>query len=77
MSISKESWTEELNLIRREEYDPKRKFDNDELVEVIENLQKESKLTNMSGIPDNSYEGSAEEEEMKKFPEIRKVKNNE
>ena len=31
----------------------------------------------MSGIPDNSYEGSAEEEEMKKFAEVRKVKNNE
>ena len=42
MSISKESWTEELNLIRREGYDPKRKFDNNELVEVIENLQKEA-----------------------------------
>jgi len=77
MGISKQMQMEELDRIKREEYDPKRKFDNDELVEVIENLQKESKLTNMSGIPDNSYEGSAEEEEMKKFPEIRKVKTDE
>jgi hypothetical protein len=42
MGISKQMQMEELNLIRREEYDPKRKFDNDELVEVIENLQKEA-----------------------------------
>jgi hypothetical protein len=43
MGISKQMQMEELDRIRREEYDPNRKFDNDELVEVIENLQKESK----------------------------------
>jgi len=42
MGISKQMQMEELDRIKREEYDPKRKFDNDELVEVIENLQKEA-----------------------------------
>jgi len=61
MGISKQMQMEELDRIKREEYDE----------------DGNPKLTNMSGIPDNSYEGSAEEEEMKKFPEIRKVKTDE
>jgi len=50
MSISKQMMMEEMERIEREEYDedgnPKVKFDNDELVEVIQNLQKKVEKDN-------------------------------